>query len=124
LSTSENLSVASESTEKLHSLLVSLQPPASQDAVDHAIEYLVDRSGDLHVADSQETALKNAVIGQAAVGLYAQALDIYLNEATDIESEAEWWANVERSRVGVAWFLLQSESLFSILYPCNTVLET
>ncbi|KAJ6623163.1 ATP synthase regulation protein NCA2-domain-containing protein, partial [Mycena sp. CBHHK59/15] len=99
-----------ESTETLRSLLVSLKPPISQTAVDDALEYLdrADRNTLLATEDSQARALKDAVVAQVAVGLYAQSLDMYLDEATEIEAEAEWWANVERSYINVAWFLLQT----------------
>ncbi|KAJ7134989.1 NCA2-domain-containing protein [Mycena crocata] len=98
--------VFSESTEAFRSLLVSLKPPVSQSAVDDALKYLAQNAA--FVDDAQETALRNAVVRQVAVGLYARSLDVHLNEAAEIEAEAEWWANVERSRVGVAWFLLQT----------------
>lgn len=62
--------------------------------------------------DAEEDALKNAVIGKVTVGLYAEAMDIYLTQATQVEAEAEWWRDIERSRLNVAWYLLQS-----ILYP-------
>ncbi|KAJ6541858.1 ATP synthase regulation protein NCA2-domain-containing protein [Mycena capillaripes] len=102
--------VVSESTETLRSLLVSLHPPVSQSSVDEALKYLAqaDRGALFITGDTQEKTLQNAVVSQLAVGLYARALDIYLSEAAEFEAEAEWWANVERSRVGVAYFLLQT----------------
>ncbi|KAF7347387.1 hypothetical protein MVEN_01494500 [Mycena venus] len=105
--------VVSESTETLKSLLGSLKPPVSQSSVDEALEYLAraaraDSFAREQNVQHQENALKSAVISQVAVGLYARSLDIYLNEALEIEGEAEWWANVERSGVSVAWFLLQT----------------
>ncbi|KAJ7940484.1 NCA2-domain-containing protein [Mycena leptocephala] len=104
------LPVVSESAETLRSLLVSLTPPVSQSSVDDALKYLAqaDRDALFIEEDAQEKALKTAVVSQVAVGLYARALDVYLSEAVQIEAEAEWWANVERSRASVAWFLLQT----------------
>ncbi|KAJ7606812.1 NCA2-domain-containing protein [Roridomyces roridus] len=108
LPTPEANVTASESAEKLRFLLVSLEPPVSQSLVDEALNYLAqDRSSAL-AEDTQEDALKNAVIGQVTVGLYARGLEIYLKEATEIEAEAEWWANVEGSGIGLAWYLLQT----------------
>ncbi|KAJ6486110.1 NCA2-domain-containing protein [Mycena vitilis] len=100
----------SESTDALRSLLVSLKPPVSQSSVDEALEYLAqaDQNGLLAAEDMQEKTLRSAVVSQLAVGLYARALDVYLNEAAEFEAEAEWWANVERSRASAAWFLLQT----------------
>ncbi|KAF7337697.1 hypothetical protein MSAN_02243200 [Mycena sanguinolenta] len=108
--------VVSESTETLRSLLGSLKPPVSQSAVDEALKYLARAGGNALVntehTSEQEKVLKSAVVHQVAVGLYARSLDIYLNEAMEIELEAEWWANVERSGISVAWFLLQSTMEF------------
>ncbi|KAJ6520353.1 NCA2-domain-containing protein [Mycena sanguinolenta] len=101
--------VVSESTETLRSLLGSLKPPVSQSAVDEALNYLARADGNALVdTPEQEKVLESAVVRQVAVGLYARSLDIYLNEAMEIELEAEWWANVERSGIGIAWFLLQT----------------
>jgi len=48
------------------------------------------------------------------VGLYTKALKIHLDQATEAEAEAEWWGDIERSKLNVAWYLLQSVSfLFS-----------
>lgn len=118
------LPVVSESAETLRSLLVSLTPPVSQSSVDDALKYLAqaDRDALFIEEDAQEKALKTAVVSQVAVGLYARALDVYLSEAVQIEAEAEWWANVERSRASVAWFLLQSAFFalcFSMLLTTN-----
>ncbi|KAJ7216780.1 ATP synthase regulation protein NCA2-domain-containing protein [Mycena haematopus] len=81
-------------------------------SVDEALKYLAQADGNALViaedAPDQEKALKCAVVNQVAVGLYARSLDIYLNEAAEIEAEAEWWANVERSNIRIAWFLLQT----------------
>ncbi|KAJ7076389.1 NCA2-domain-containing protein [Mycena belliarum] len=106
----ESSQAVSESTEKLRSLLGSLKPPVSQAAVDDALEYLANADGgeNLTADDEQEHTLKSAVVSQIAVGLYARGLDLFLNEATELEAEAEWWANIERSLPAVAWFLLQT----------------
>lgn len=68
----------------------------------------------LIAADSnkQDHALKRAIIGEIIVGLYAEALDVYLAEAGEVEAEAEWWADVERSRGNVACYYLQSKSYY------------
>ncbi|KAJ7201324.1 NCA2-domain-containing protein [Mycena pura] len=110
LTVSEAPSVLSESTEALHSLLASLKPPVLQSAVDDALNYLAQAHTDVLVTaeDAQEKVLKEAVVNQIAVGLYARGLDLYLNEAAEIDAEAEWWANIEHSCFSVAWFLLQT----------------
>ncbi|KAJ7157088.1 NCA2-domain-containing protein [Mycena filopes] len=110
LTASDASAEATESTGTLRSLLVSLKPPVSQSSVDEALRFLAqgDRDALFVAEDAQEATLKTAVVNQVAVGLYARGLDIYLNEATEIEAEAEWWATVEGSNLSVAWFLLQT----------------
>jgi nuclear-control-of-ATPase protein 2 len=61
--------------------------------------------------DREEYALKRAVIGKIIISLYAEALDTYLTEASQVEAEAEWWADVERSPRNVAYYFVQSEYL-------------
>lgn len=65
--------------------------------------YTVEAIGDEEVA-----ALIEAIIGKLAVVLYSNALDVYLTQAADVEAEAEWWADIERSKGNVALYLLQS----------------
>ncbi|KAJ7757473.1 NCA2-domain-containing protein [Mycena metata] len=84
--------VVTESAGTLRSLLVSLNPPVSQSSVDEALK----------------PTLKSAVVNQVAVGLYARGLDIYLNEATEIEAEAEVVGQCRVSSLSLAWFLLQT----------------
>ncbi|KAF7302963.1 hypothetical protein MKEN_01258900 [Mycena kentingensis (nom. inval.)] len=106
--------VASSSTEELRSILASLKPPFSQAAVDDALEYLSNNSQSFLVAEERgeektpEDQLRNAVVSEVAVGLYGRALDEYLNQAIEIEAEADWWANIERSELNVVWFLIQT----------------
>ncbi|KAJ7044969.1 NCA2-domain-containing protein, partial [Mycena alexandri] len=116
--------VVTEFTGTLRSLLVSLNPPVSQSSVDEALKFLAqgDRDALFIAEDVQETALKSAVVNQVAVGLYARGLDIYLNEATEIEAEADWWASVECSSVSLAWFFLQTLP-FRLARVLRTILE-
>jgi hypothetical protein len=58
--------------------------------------------------DPEEAAMEEAIIGKLSVALYATALDTYLTQATEVEAEAEWWADIEGSRASVALYLLQS----------------
>lgn len=100
----------------LHALYISLaqepRPPISN--VADAISTLAQLEGSesLSPSDNEEEALKNAIIGKLLVGLYADALDTYLTQATQVEAEAEWWADIEQSQLSVAWYLLQSMSFF------------
>ncbi|KAF7307425.1 hypothetical protein MIND_00536900 [Mycena indigotica] len=107
LSSLEASESSTEATETLRALLASLKAPVSQKAVDDALEYLATTSSSF-AGDVLDDKLRAAVVDQVAVGLYARSLDEYLNEATEIEAEAEWWSNVERSTVNIVWFFLQT----------------
>ncbi|KAF5360952.1 hypothetical protein D9756_004674 [Leucocoprinus leucothites] len=96
----------------LHALLVSFPPSRPLDA--HQIRDAVSTLSKLEsrrtsvASDPEEEALRSAVVAKVAVGLYAQALKAYLDQATEVETEAEWWGEIERSRLNVAWYLLQT----------------
>ena len=63
--------------------------------------------------DDEEVALEDAIVRKLTIAIYADALNTYLAQATEAEAEAEWWARVERSKLAVAFFLLQY-----VLYFC------
>jgi len=65
--------------------------------------------------DEEEVALEDAIVRKLTVAVYADALDTYLAQAIEAEAEAAWWANIERSKLAVAWFLLQS-TLFIFVF--------
>jgi nuclear-control-of-ATPase protein 2 len=69
---------------------------------------LITVSAEEEDQDEEETALEDAIVRKLAVTIYGDALDTYLAQAIEVEAEAEWWAGVERSKLAVAWFLLQS----------------
>jgi nuclear-control-of-ATPase protein 2 len=60
--------------------------------------------------NDEEQALKDAVLGRLVAAIYAEALDTLLAEAIDSDIEAQWWADLERSRLRVAYHLVQSAS--------------
>lgn len=118
--------VENAAKETLRSLLVTLSTPVSRSIIGDIINSLVElehnSASSITAVDAEEELLKRAVIGKLVVGLYAEALDTYLNQASEVESESEWWADIERSRQNVAWYLLQSTSFFlhtalSIILP-------
>jgi hypothetical protein len=53
-------------------------------------------------------------LAKTAVGLYANALDLYLDQASAAQDDAEWWADVEQSNQLAALYLLQSTTF---VYP-------
>ena len=101
--------------------LVSLQQPLSRSETRdtlHSLEKIERDNAEISVvqADKEEYALRRAVLGRIAIGLYAEALDTYLTEASEAEAEAEWWADVERSRRNVSYYFVQSEYLMWPLF--------
>jgi nuclear-control-of-ATPase protein 2 len=111
----------------LQSLVVSLKQPLSRSETRdtlHSLERIERDEAEVSPADQadrEEYALRRAVLGKIVIGLYAEALDTYLTEASEAEAEAEWWADVERSRRNVAYYFVQSENL-SILLTYMSVL--
>lgn len=97
----------SERKQKLQNALQELNPPDAEQSILTALALLHDAaalSGDL-----EEESLKQAVLGRVVLGVYADALHTYLDQATEAEREVEWWDNIERSRYELAWYLLQSK---------------
>ena len=111
------------SKDVLRSLFLSLSPPISQKRVRDTIKSLQSledgnepgRGYASHSVDDEEQSLKNAVLGRLVAGIYAEALDTLLTEAIAAEVEAEWWADIERSRLRVAHYLIQSTPLSRLL---------
>ncbi|TFY63583.1 hypothetical protein EVJ58_g3167 [Rhodofomes roseus] len=102
-----------QSKDELRALFVQLNQPVSgtSDASQHlgALEKLpVGDSGGFVANDDEEAALQKAVLGKLAVDLYAQALDVVLEDARRVEDELEWWADLERSSSSVALYFVQT----------------
>lgn len=97
----------SERKQKLQNALLELNPPATEQSILAALTLLCDAAA--LSGDPEEESLKQAVLGRVILSVYADALNAYLDQATEAESEAEWWDNVERSRYELAWYLLQSK---------------
>ncbi|KAF9468475.1 ATP synthase regulation protein NCA2-domain-containing protein [Collybia nuda] len=73
------------------------------------IEHATKNQDTIKTVDTvEEDALKRAVINQLVIGLYAESLDLCISQAAQSEAEAEWWADIERSRRNVAWYLFQT----------------
>jgi nuclear-control-of-ATPase protein 2 len=112
------LQATPETTVKqtLRSLLVSLNRPLSGPLVNDTLGSLVQLERSRSAAttssatDTEENDLKQAILGRLVVGLYSEGLDICISQAMDAETQAEWWAEVGRSRRNVAWYLVQSAS--------------
>ena len=107
------VSSKSETKDSLRSLYLSLTPPLTAETISDAVQFLQQHefstSGQaLGASDNEERSIYEAVVGKLAAGIYAQALDTFLNEASAAETEADWWADVERSQLNAAYYLLQS----------------
>lgn len=125
--TSSELSLSSTvvdpSKDILRSLFLSLSPPISPKRVRDTINRLEKLDDGNESAggytsrkiDDEEQALKDAVLSRLVAGIYAEALDTLLTEAIAVEAEAEWWADIERSRLRVAHYLIQSTPLSRLL---------
>ena len=115
---------AYSSNDVLRSLFLSLSPPfhpnRTRDIINCLRELrelqgledddkLVGRYASLSI-DGEEQALKDAVLSRLVVAVYAEALNTLLSEAITAEVEAQWWADLERSRLRVAYHLVQSAS--------------
>ena len=109
------------SKDVLRSLFLSLSPPFSPNRTRDTIKCLreiqeleddkklVGRYASRTI-DGEEQALKDAVLSRLVAAVYAEALDTLLSEAIAVEVEAQWWADLERSRLRVAYHLVQSAS--------------
>jgi nuclear control of ATPase protein 2 len=105
------------SKDALRSLFLSLSPPISPSNVRDGIKYLqeledenstLSSAGYAPRAGGEEHVLKDAILGRLVAGIYTKALDTLLTEAIATETEAEWWADMERSWLRIAYHLIQS----------------
>ncbi|KAG6377078.1 ATP synthase regulation protein NCA2-domain-containing protein [Boletus reticuloceps] len=86
-----------------------LKPPFTAHALQDALT-LLQNDVALHASEQQhssETVLQ-AVLAKITFGLYANALDLYLDQASAAQDDAEWWAEVEQSNRLAALYLLQT----------------
>ena len=84
---------------KLDVLFSSLSP---RDTTKYLQEH---KSTGEFAVDSEE---QDAVLGRLVAAVYTEALDILLAEAIEAEAEADWWADLGRSQLRVAHYLIQS----------------
>ncbi|KAG5648362.1 hypothetical protein DXG03_004934 [Asterophora parasitica] len=108
----------SATKEQLQFLLAGLNEPLSASLVQDTVGSLtqLERRPGISTlgADPENIALKEAIVSKLLIGLYAEGIDGCLSQAADAETEAEWWADIERSRLSVVWYLLQMDPVFSI----------
>ncbi|KAI6123925.1 NCA2-domain-containing protein [Pisolithus croceorrhizus] len=87
----------------------TLSPPFSADAIRNAVTALRDHapvSG--YQGDKVSDAMRAVLLKKVMLGLYAKALDLFLDEASTAQEDSEWWSEVEQSNLSAALYLLQS----------------
>jgi nuclear-control-of-ATPase protein 2 len=67
-----------------------------------------NRSKGKFAVNSRERELNDAALSRLVAAVYTEALDLLLAEAIEAEIEADWWADLGRSRLSVAHYLIQS----------------
>jgi nuclear control of ATPase protein 2 len=98
--------------EKLEGLLVQLKDPSDRESLLSAIKELHDSDAEatsMAAEKDDSSSMRAAVETRIVVDLYAEALDQWLREAIELDSEAEWWDNVGRTYTSVLSYLLASE---------------
>ncbi|KAJ8502573.1 hypothetical protein ONZ45_g11630 [Pleurotus djamor] len=93
----------STENQALHALLLSKSLPSVQDVIP-----LLESPGSISETETERQAVVDAITARLVMNVYAETLDTLMEEAGMAESESEWWANVERSKANVAWYLLQT----------------
>ncbi|KAG0700007.1 NCA2-domain-containing protein [Suillus ampliporus] len=109
------LSTQTKSTsdrDALKSTHAMLQGSPSEAMVQESIDFLRtfttrENRPELH-SDSEELAFYNTVVRKTIFNMYALAVDLYLQESSAAQLDAEWWADIEQSTWSVASYLLQS----------------
>ncbi len=98
--------------QRLQELLVSLSSSRPTNDVKDALVCLDELDCGVHGAssDSELTTLKRMLTSKVVVILYAECLEMLLQQSVEVEGEAEWWADVQSSRLNVASYFIQSES--------------
>ncbi|KAF9476615.1 NCA2-domain-containing protein [Pholiota conissans] len=122
-------SLASRRKEELHALLVSLNRDTILPRVVQSYAESLQRilKPDLVSTlegprDIEVDTLEDAVVSKLTVAIYSDALDTYLAQAAEVEAEAEWWGEVERSRRNTALYFVQTLPL-RIVNVVKTVLQ-
>lgn len=96
-------------TKQLALVLSGLPTNPSRDEIRQTVTFLEDQTrfqSFTDDADAQE--IYQAIVTKVVIAVYADALEGLLSQASIVEAEAEWWAEIERSRSRSALFLLQS----------------
>ncbi|KAI0643145.1 NCA2-domain-containing protein [Trametes meyenii] len=104
---------SSQHKETLRELFIKLEQSTSPESLRESIDALQtlehhEQLLSIQASDEEEQTLRRAILGKLALGLYSQALTTYLEEASEAETELEWWSDLVRSRRSAAYYLLQT----------------
>jgi nuclear control of ATPase protein 2 len=107
------LPAESPAKKRLQSILVSLDGDVSLETIAEAARSLETQnyfppSRNSFTLDEEVETLERAVTTRLIIVLYSVALDTLLEQASESEKEAEWWAHIERSKVRTTYYLIQS----------------
>lgn len=93
-----------------------LKPPFTPHAIQDVLT-LLQNDVALRASEQRDSSevVSQVVLAKVALGLYANALDLYLGQASAAQHDAEWWAEVEQSNRLAAFYLLQSKPATSLL---------
>ncbi|KAF5369261.1 hypothetical protein D9758_002786 [Tetrapyrgos nigripes] len=103
--------------QRLQKVLTSLDKSRSQQIIREAVQLLQELNPEQEVADLttlegtkdiEQEALELTLLNQLVVGLYAESLDMFLQQSVQAEKEAQWWDNVARSNFRIWLYLLQT----------------
>jgi nuclear-control-of-ATPase protein 2 len=59
-------------------------------------------------AAEDEEKLVASILCRVTIALYAEILEEHLSQASSAEVEADWWGEIERSRINTFYYLVQS----------------
>lgn len=102
--------------EELYSLLLQLKSPLDGALLRSTLVSLGEQRNELISGES--SAIHSTLQGRIVVGLYAEALDQWLKEASDADTEAEWWDGVARSSRSISLYFIASKQIpFATTFP-------
>ncbi|OAX33250.1 NCA2-domain-containing protein [Rhizopogon vinicolor AM-OR11-026] len=109
LPTQTKLTCDNDALQSTHAILQgSLSEATVQESI-NLLRTFAAREGKTGLrSDSQELAFYNAVVTKTIFNMYALAVDLYLQESSVAQFNAEWWADIDRSTWSVACYLLQT----------------
>ena len=60
------------------------------------------------VEDAEEEVMKAEILKRLTLSLYTDALEVSMMQAVQVESDVEWWRNIEESTTALIFYSIQS----------------